>query len=146
VYSQIGRIRMSLFRYSSPPKPVRLPSAGLCLGVLIGNVALLWVWTQLPAWYRSGSTDVESYIVFQKIWLGAAATSAMLLLTNAAVLRWATLPLALPHLEHTGPVDGVQFWKHHFVFWLCVVFHLACLVFAGWLAVAIVQAGGEWPF
>ncbi|OUJ75452.1 hypothetical protein BXP70_05420 [Hymenobacter crusticola] len=118
-------------------------SAGLCLGVLVGNVALLWVWVQIPAWYRSGSADVGSYAALQQVWLGAAALSVVLLLTNAAVLRWATLPLALPHLEHAGPVDTAQFWKHHLVFWLCVVFHLACLAFATWLAYRSMSKGWQ---
>jgi len=127
--------------------PTLKPSSpGLCLGVLIGNIALLWVWAQIPAWYRLGSTDASAYVALQNAWLGAAAISAVLLLTNAAVLRWATLPLALPHLEHAGPVDKTQFWKHNFVFWLCVVFHLACLAFAGWLAVATLVKGWQWPF
>jgi len=137
---------MALFPFVSKSKQAAGPLPGLCLGVLVGNIALLWVWAQLPAWYRSGSADVHSYAALQSVWLGAGVISAVLLLTNAAVLRWATLPLTLPHLEHAGPLENSQFWKHHFVFWLCVVFHLMCLAFAGWLAFITVTRGWQWPF
>ncbi|HEX8349046.1 MAG TPA: hypothetical protein VF598_03725 [Hymenobacter sp.] len=126
---------------SSTFKPYNPAPAGLYLGVLIGNLALLWVWVQVPAWYRLGSADVYTYAALHSVWLGPWVFGALLLLTNAAVLRWATLPLALPHLEHAGPVDKTQFWKHSLVFWLCVVFHLACAAFEVW---AIMTTGLDW--
>jgi hypothetical protein len=141
-----GLIEMALFSSLSKSRLEQAPLPGLSLGVLVGNIALLWVWAQIPVWYRSGSADLDAYATFWNAWLGAAAISAMLLLTNAAVLYWATLPLALPHLEQAGPVDKAQFWKHHFVFWLCVMFHLVCLAFASWLALTILTKGWHWPF
>lgn len=118
------------------PTPGPYTAAGRSLGVLIGAVAFLWTWQQFPAWYALGHNDPAGVQHLRQFWFHPWLLGTALALANVAVLRWSTLPLALPSAP--GSLLDPPQWQRDLVFWACVGFHLASmlgllLLGAGWI-------------
>lgn len=109
-------------------------SPGWSLGALVGTIAMLWIWTQIPAWAFLGRTGGAMFRALRQVYFHFGLLSMLLVLANATVLRWVTLSMALPQIqmEQAGPIDQTHYWKNDLVFWLGISFHLTTLVVAGW--------------
>ncbi|SNR41901.1 hypothetical protein [Hymenobacter mucosus] len=103
-----------------------LPSVGRSLGILIGALALLWTWQQFPSWYALGHDDATAVQRLQSYWFQPLLLGVVLALANLGVLRWSTLPLALP--SSPGSLLDPPRWQQNLVFWACVAFHVASLL------------------
>ena len=118
-------------------------SAGRSLAVLVGTLAVLWVWWQIPGWYQLGSTNevrlAQLVHLWQQVWLAALWLTA----ANAVVLYRATLPLALP--SSPGSLLDTRRYLPSFVFWLCVVFHLGSLLGLVLLGAGQLTLNPLWP-
>ncbi|MBT9391718.1 hypothetical protein KLP40_00970 [Hymenobacter sp. NST-14] len=101
-------------------------SPGRGLAVLLAVCALLWTWWQVPGWYRLGSRDAAALGELVQCWQQPWLLALLLTVANLVVLYRATLPLALPAAP-ASLLDRSRYLAD-FVFWLCLVFHLASLV------------------
>ena len=110
----------------NPTTSAPVTSPGRCLAVLLAVCALLWTWWQVPGWYRLGSADAAGLGMLVQLWQQPWLLALLLAAANVVVLYRATLPLALP-ADPASLLDRPRYLAD-FVFWLCIVFHLASLV------------------
>ncbi|TGE10281.1 hypothetical protein [Hymenobacter fodinae] len=103
--------------------PAPRVSAGRSLSVLITALAVLWTWSQFPAWYASGHADALATQQLERFWFQPWLLGLLLVLVNLGTLHWGTLPLALP--SSPGSLLDAPQWQREVVFWACVIFHLA---------------------
>ncbi|QJX45886.1 hypothetical protein HMJ29_02610 [Hymenobacter taeanensis] len=106
----------------APSPPVPRVSAGRSLSVLILALAVLWLWSQFPAWYASGYNNALAAQQLQLLWFQPWLVGLLVVITNVGTLHWATLPLALP--SSPGSLLDAPQWQHDVVFWSCVCFHI----------------------
>ena len=102
------------------PTTLHWPNAGRSLGILIGVVAVLWLWVQLPAWYQAGHAPDDA----AGAWLRRAVYNewtalALVLTSNLLVARYTTAPMW--RLGHCLELRGI---KGAFVLVLAGLFHL----------------------
>lgn len=118
-------------------------SAGRSLAVLLTASAVLWAWWQIPNWYRLGTTDAHHLRALVHLWQQPWLLALVMTTVQVVVLFWATLPLALP----SSPGSLLDTRRHlpNFVFWLCVVFHLAGLLGLGLVGTGWLPPDPLWP-
>ncbi|TGD79028.1 hypothetical protein [Hymenobacter wooponensis] len=110
-------------------------SAGRSLSVLILALAVLWMWSQFPAWYASGHNDAMAAHQLERFWFQPWLLGLLLAVTNLTTLHWGTLPLALP--SSPGSLLDAPQWQRDVVFWTCVIFHIGS-------AAAVVGLAASW--
>ncbi|RSK51437.1 hypothetical protein [Hymenobacter rigui] len=118
-------------------------SAGRSLAVLLATCAVLWVWWQIPNWYRLGAADEATLAQLVHLWQQAWLLALLVTAANAVVLYRATLPLALPSspaslLDTQSSLAGA-------VFWLCTFFHLASLLLLLLVGAGQLSLNPLWP-
>jgi hypothetical protein len=112
--------------------PVIWPSAGRSLSILIAVIAVLWLWLQLPGWYRSGHSATEAGQWLSELVYNDWTALALILGGNVIVARGATAPMW--RLGHSIELQGM---RGAFVFVLSLLFHLV----VGGVGVALVVLG-----
>lgn len=99
--------------------PTRWPNAGRSLSILIAVVAVLWLWLQLPDWYRSGHAAAEASQWLTDLVYNEWTALALILAANLTVAFGTTEPMW--RLGHSIELRGM---KGAFVFVLGMLFHL----------------------
>ncbi|PJJ55024.1 hypothetical protein [Hymenobacter chitinivorans] len=114
--------------------PLQWPSAGRSLGILVAVSAVLWLWLQLPDWYRAGHSATETGQWLTALVYNDWTALALMLAANALVARYATGPMW--RLGHSIELQGM---RGAFVFVLSLLFHL--VVSGCGLAVLVLGSG-----
>ncbi|UOQ52969.1 hypothetical protein [Hymenobacter cellulosivorans] len=115
--------------------PLKWPSAGRSLGILVAVVAVLWLWLQLPDFYRAGHSASETGQWLTELVYNDWTALALMLGANVLVARYTTAPMW--RLGHSIELQGM---RGAFVFVLGMLFHL---VVAG-CGVAVLVLGSGW--
>jgi hypothetical protein len=97
----------------------RWPSAGRSLGFLIAVVAVLWLWLQLPDWYRAGHAATDSGAWLSKLVYNEWTALSLIVGANVLVAAYTTRPM-----WRLGQCLELRGMKGAFVFVLGLLFHL----------------------
>lgn len=100
-------------------------SPGKALSVLVAVCAVLWLWTQWPDWYYSGSNDKEVYYLLSEVVYSWWAWVLLPLLSNGILFWWSTWPL-----WSSPSLNAVAELKRGVVLVLCLLFHLVSVLLA----------------
>jgi hypothetical protein len=115
------------------------PSPGKALSVLIAICAVLWLWSQWPDWYYSGSNDKEAYYLLCNVVYSQWVLLLLPTLSNGILFWWSTGPL-----WSSPSLNAVEELKRGVVLVLCLLFHLV------WALIALLCIGAAvmyvlWP-
>ncbi|GAA3954364.1 hypothetical protein [Hymenobacter algoricola] len=99
--------------------PPAWPSAGRSLSVLIAVVAVLWLWLQLPAWYRAGHAAPDSGQWLTALVYNEWTALVLIVAANILVGSYTTGPM-----WRLGRCLELRGMKGAFVFLLGLLFHL----------------------